>query len=193
MMSAQTATYSYAWFIHQFEQAGESVRSLVSRTDADLLHRQPKASEWSAAQCFAHLTVYGNIYHSLMQPRIKANPRHIKGQTATFPPGLFWRGIMWLFEPPYRLKLKTIPSFAPQTQKSSADSYTADDFLDLQQKFIDQLNYCRQQRIALCEVKIKNPALPILRMTLSDCYGVIAAHQRRHLYQVRKTLQKLRC
>lgn len=184
--------YSYRWHILQFEQAKTRARQLQSSADSTLLGTKPSSGKWSTTECVAHLLEFGNTYFENISRGIETAPVDETAAAESFRPGLLWRGVIKLFEPPYKLKLKTINSLKPAASASqdAADVFNA--FFTLQDRFIDQLKRCRQKGIHLKKVKVSHPVLPFIKMSLSESYAVTEAHQRRHLWQAEQVLAKLR-
>lgn len=66
-----------------------------------------------------------------------------------------------------------------------------DEYINLQDQFIAQLEKGRHQHIDLQAVTISHPILPFITMTLSECFALAEAHQRRHQWQAEQTLEAL--
>lgn len=184
-------SYNYNRYITQFEEAKTSALWLQSSVDSNLLVTRPSSHTWSAAECVAHLIEFGNIYFENINRKIEIAPSDKADPAQAFPPRLIWKGIIKLFEPPYKLKLKTIKSFKPKQAAHNDASEIFATFLELQDRFIDQLKRCRQKGIHLNNIKVSHPLLPFIKMTLSEAYAVAEAHQRRHLWQAEQVLTKL--
>lgn len=184
-------SYTYNGYITQFKEAKTSALGLQSSVNSNQLVTKPSSNTWSVAECVAHLIEFGNIYFKNINRKIETAPSDKADPTQDFPPRLIWKGIIKLFEPPYKLKLKTIKSFKPKQASHNDASEIFDTFLELQDRFIDQLNRCRQKGIHLNNIKVSHPLLPFIKMTLSESYAVVEAHQRRHLWQAEQVLTKL--
>lgn len=189
-MNTQNEIYSFGWFSRCFKQAARDAALLAESYDHRELTARPAPGRWCAAECIAHLNEFGNLYYNRMQRAVEtASPDEIS-ESARFRPRIFWRGVVRIFEPPYKLKMKTIRSFRPGGQQIDAEAIIAN-FETLQDRFVEQLKRCRQKGVDLNRVKAGNPALPFVKMRLSECYAVLDAHQRRHLWQARQTLSHL--
>lgn len=181
--------YTYVWFERCFEQARSDARRLHDTWPESRLNRPPAPGRWSAAECIDHLNSFGTIYFDTIERAVGQARPDAAASPGPFRPRLFWRGVVRIFEPPYRMKMKTIPSFSPDDQPTLKVPDVFGQFDKLQQRFIHQLERCRQKGIDLGREKVSNPALSFLKMQLAECYAVTDAHQRRHLWQARRTLR----
>jgi len=189
--STSPQKYSYPWFINRFKGAKNRAGKLYSVTNNDLLTRRPAPGKWSAAECLSHLVTFGNIYYNIISHGLQRADSRSMSPEEPFIPRFFWRIVIKIFEPPYKLKLKTIPSFKPPEKQHINAPKILDQFTKLQNCFSTQLKKGRDENIDLHSVKVGNPALPLIKMRLSECYAVAEAHQRRHLWQAEQTLRKI--
>lgn len=163
----------------QFEAVKRDARGLLSGlTDAQFNWR-PAPGAWSIAECLAHLNVTGQFY----LPRID---RRIREATAAGALGegpfrygplakMFVRGM----EPPAKLKFKAPKILAPMPEHLL--SVIGPAFLTLQEQFVERLRAAR--RVDLRRVKVPSPVSRFFRINLGLVFPLIAAHERRHLWQ----------
>ena len=150
--------------------------------------KRPAPEKWSAVECLSHLVAFGNIYADVCSRGIiNAKTGTVRGQKF-FKPRFFWRWVIRFFEPPYKIKLKTIKSFKPPAADQPRVDQVLNSFSQLQERFIDQVRNSREKGIDLSAVKVLHPVLSFLKMTLSECLAVAGAHQRRHLWQAEQTI-----
>lgn len=184
--------YTYDWFIQQFSEAEKQANRLVSSNSKEIFLRRPAHHRWSAAECLDHLVEFGNIYFDTVNRGLERAAIDSVSEQAAFKPRLFWRWVIYIFEPPYRMKLKTISSFEPQKKTGKSVHQVYKSFAELQERFIDQLQRSKKKGIDLRGTKVGNPALSFVKMTLGECYAVAEAHQRRHLWQAGQTIKTLK-
>jgi hypothetical protein len=90
------------------------------------------------------------------------------------------------------MKLASIESFNPVKIKHENTQEIFERYLELQDQFIGQLERCQQKGINLQLSKVSFPLLSFVNITFSECYVVAEVHQRRHLWQAKQTLMKIR-
>jgi hypothetical protein len=91
-------------------------------------------------------------------------------------------------EPPPKRRLRTSRRILPQRVEGVSELLAGFDAMHA--ALIERL---RQSRgLDLSRVKVRSPLLPILRFQLGATFGVLVAHERRHLWQARQVRQELR-
>ncbi|NIT61090.1 MAG: hypothetical protein GWN00_34270 [Aliifodinibius sp.] len=66
-----------------------------------------------------------------------------------------------------------------------------DEYLNLQDRLIGQLEDAHQNNVHLGQSKVTHPIFSIITMTMAECFLLLEAHQRRHQWQAEQTLQIL--
>lgn len=184
--------YSYPWFIQQFEDAKETAEKFVLSVDETLFLQPPKEGRWSIAECYSHLINYGNLYFENITSGIDSGGTHDLDFRQPFPPRWPWQKIINFFEPPYKIKLKTIRSMKPDPVKGYSRMELLDEYMNLQDQLIAQLEKGQQRSVDLGKTKISNPVISMIKMTLSESFALAEAHQRRHQWQAEQTLKALK-
>lgn len=183
--------YTYSWFTNSFNQAIDRAEQLVLEVDEELFLQRPAPDKWSAAECLNHLTEFGNIYYNTINDGLEQAATNSAAPDQAFRARLLWQWIIRFFEPPYKIKLKTIPSFEPRQQQEYSTENVLKSFSSLQNRFVEQLKQSEQKGIDLDAQKVGNPVLSFIKMRLTECYAIAEAHQRRHLWQAEQTIRLL--
>jgi hypothetical protein len=158
----------------QLKACSAGAERLIAGVSESNLAMRPKNGGWSIAECIEHLTATNALYLPIMNSALADAPRGA---------GLFkmdWRGRMlkWILEPPYRTRVKTIPSLEPRLNDPQR---VLPDFLASQQEFLSAMQMWNGH--ALDKVFITSPFNKRLRYNIYSLFQVVAAHQRRHLWQ----------
>lgn len=143
-------------------------------------NQQPRPGAWSVAECIAHLNQTNRLYSERIAAAIEdGKSRKVFGVSGTPPNGLgawFARGM----EPPYTLKFKAPVAFQPTSSRYQVDQVLAE---------WDQLHHRLLQLVAEADgldwkrVKVQSPVSKFVRTSLAGSFGIIGAHDRRHLWQ----------
>lgn len=185
--------YTYSWHIEQFTAAKqEAEQFILSLNDPSFLQR-PGKNIWCIAECYSHQINFGDIYFQTIQKGLNSNHETIDPADTEkkFKPRWFWKLTESFFEPPYKMKVKTLEPFEPDTVSNLTREKILSEFTDLQDRFINQLKETEQENINLNRIKVPNPVFSYLKMTLSECYSLAGAHQRRHQWQAQQILKML--
>jgi hypothetical protein len=171
--------------IHALEQACDAAerdaRALVDGLTAARGEWRAEAGSWSVAECLDHLATANRVYLEAM--RTTAEPALQQGRRRRGParPGLLGGWFVRSLEPPAKpgRKRKAPRKIRPRVSPPLADAF---------EQFLTSLQDVRAflQRygdIDLNGVRFPNPFVRGIRFSLATGLNVIAAHNRRHLWQ----------
>jgi hypothetical protein len=153
------------------------------RTPAELL-RRPAEKRWSAAECVEHLNITNRAYLPHLSEAIRTLRRKNLVSRGGF--RLDWnaRLLKYWLEPPSRLRLPTGAAFQPVSVQDPAAVLTA--FQSIGQKLEQELASGRG--LALDAGRIRSPFAESMQYNVYSAFAIIAAHNRRHLWQAGKVL-----
>ncbi|MDZ7772252.1 MAG: DinB family protein [Balneolaceae bacterium] len=184
--------FTYQDLIADFEEAGRSAENFLSSLSDEHFRTSPAPGRWSPAECFDHLLHFNRNYlRSMREADDGLEPAAAPAKKA-FRPRLPARWVVSFFEPPYKMKVKTLDPFKPGEAVDLDREEILADYLELQQTFIGRIREEVRGQRDLEQVGVRHPLFPWLRMSLVECYAVILAHQRRHLWQAQKALKSLK-
>lgn len=183
--------YSYRWFIKQFQDTKNTAEEFILSVDENLFLQAPAEDRWSIAECYSHLINYADLYFENITSAISENRGTLTSASRPFPPRWLPQKIISLCEPPYKMKLKTIKAMKPVDTSQYDRMELLDEYLNIQDRLIAKLENAHQQNVHLGESKVTHPIFSIIKMTLSECFLLLEAHQRRHQWQAEQTLQAL--
>jgi hypothetical protein len=161
--------------------AERDTRALLDGLTGDRGAWRAEPGSWSVAECLDHLATANRVYLDAMRPpgaRALAQRRSRRGPAL---PGFIGRWFVRILEPPARplLKSKAPQSIRPRTSPPLSDA--AGLFLASQDEVRMFLRTFAD--IDLAGVRFPNPFIPGVRFSLATGLHVIAAHERRHLWQ----------
>jgi DinB superfamily len=153
------------------------------RTPAGLL-RRPAEKRWSAAECVEHLNITNRAY----LPRLSEAIRTLRQKNLVSRGGfrLNWnaRLLKYWLEPPSRLRLPTGAAFQPVSVRDPAAVLAA--FQSIGQELEQELASGRG--LALDARRIRSPFAESMQYNVYSAFAIIAAHNRRHLWQAGNAL-----
>ena len=167
----------------QFEDCSVQVREMFSAHDEARLKQRPPKGGWCAAECIVHLTLTTGNYEPIFQDGFA---RAVKGREP-YVKDFKGRLLIWIMEPPYRMGVKTRASFEPVNVGPVAQVLA--DFLDSQKTMFARVE--RANGLALDQVKVASPFKESVTYNMYSLFWIIAAHQRRHIWQARQALKQL--
>jgi hypothetical protein len=169
-----------------FARNARDAHALVDACDETTGTWRPRPGSWSIAECLDHLAVGNRVYLAAMRP--SAERARERGRLRRGPalPGLLGGWFVRSLEPPARpglrmrapraIQPRSSPPLADASQQFFASHQEAERFLN---EFAD---------IDLAGVGFPNPFVRGVRFSHATGLHVIAAHERRHLWQAGKVL-----
>jgi hypothetical protein len=166
----------------QFEEILQQTDELIRGLGEEQFNWRPEPGRWSIAECFDHLNVTAGLYLPLIEAAIeRAKAAGLYGR-GPFRRTLFGRLFLRATEPPPKVKLKAPKSFRPSPDKRTSDVVPA--FAAAQRRYLQSVSAASGLRLS--KIKVNSPASPLIRLTLEEAIALMAAHERRHLWQARQ-------
>jgi DinB superfamily len=166
----------------QFEQLSADVDALVDSLRDEQFHWRPAPGVWSIAECLDHLNVTARMYLPKFDEGIAEAVR--LGAYRDGPFRYSWVGRIFLrtSEPPARLRMKAPGMFLPRPGRPRPEVMAT--HREHQVQLIDRLNGANG--LDLSRARVASPVSKWLGFSLCAGFALIAAHERRHLWQARK-------
>ena len=166
------------------DAAERDARSIVAGlTEAQGAWRANPGS-WSVAECIDHLATANRVYLAAMSPPAAQARRDHRERRRPARPGLVGGWFVNYLEPPVKpsLRGKAPRKIRPRTAPPLSDAMAM--FLASQDKVRSFLRTYAD--VDLAGVRFPNPFIRGVRFSLATGLHVIAAHERRHLWQARR-------
>jgi hypothetical protein len=166
----------------QLAAAANLARQLQQEFSPRELSEPPSAGRWSAADNLAHLTLASQALVPRMDRTLAKLAAAGRRSAGPSPPDWIGRLYAWALEPPVRLKLRAPRPFAPPVGTPAAEALPA--FLAEQERVLGLVE--RSVGLDLAGRKVPSPASRLVRYNVCAAFHILAAHQRRHLWQARR-------
>jgi len=163
----------------ELNAAERDAHALVDGLTETLGAWREQPGSWSVAECLDHLATANRVYLSALQPaaaRAQAEGRRRRGPAH---PGVVGGWFVKFLEPPVTRKTGAPRTIRPRTAPSLNDAVKM--FLASQDEVRRFLR--TYSEIDLRGVRFANPFIRGVRFSLATGLHVIAAHERRHLWQ----------
>ena len=170
----------------QFEQISAEADALVAPLSDAQFAWQPAPDSWSVAQCIDHLNTTAREYLPMMDEGIADAIR--RGLYKPGPYAYNWIGrlMVWMFDPKVRVRAKAPQAFQPPVGRPRHDVMAA--FRAYQVQYIDRLR--QANGLDLARARVTSPVTRMIRMPLGSAFALTVAHERRHLQQARRVIEK---
>lgn len=171
--------------IAQLESSSAEAHALLASASPEQLTRRPAPGKWAAAECLEHLAV-SNARYVVVIRKILAKTSPTEG-APRFTHTLFGRLWKTMMEPPVRVRLPAPKLFRPPVEMRRLEEIVAA-FDSAQHDLIALLHEAAP--FDFSAVKMYSPVSKRLKLNLWDGFTLIAAHERRHLWQARNVLRQ---
>ena len=157
-------------------------------TDEELFWQPDGGRRWSIALCLDHLAVANAVYGAAMRGAVEKARSAGWTRQAAAAPGFFGRKFIASLEPPVNRRTSAPAKIRPRP------ACTRSDILASYHKAHDDLRRLLEDAAAIDinRATFPNPFLPLVRVRVSTGLHVIAAHDRRHLWQAAQVEKELR-
>ena len=171
----------------QFDAAKRDAQALVGGLSKAQANWRMQAGSWSVSECLDHLANTNRAYLGAMQPaaELAREQRRLRRRPAV--PGIVGGWFVRSLEPPAKAKMKAPEQIQPRTAPALEDAFAA--FTTSHQEVHDFLR--ENADLDLASVRFRNPFIRGLRFSLATGLHVIAAHERRHLWQAERVREAM--
>ena len=170
----------------QLEASDREAHALLHDLNEEQLNWRPDERSWSITQCLDHLNVANRIYlvpmlHAVEQARKAGSVR--RGPVR---PGFLGRWFVSTMEPPPKRKLPAPGKIVPALRKGRAE--LIEDWRRTQAELSAVLH--EAAGVDLNATRFVNPFVRMIRFSVGTGFQVIAAHERRHLWQAEQVRRR---
>ena len=169
----------------ELNEATQRARTLVETTDGRVFTVRPNPQSWSAAECLSHLTLTGKAFVPAIQDAIaKAKKKSAKRRPHI---DLIGSALRWFMEPPVRMRNKTIAPFVPRAARPKFDAWA--EFASVQSQLMYEA--LEANDVEFRAVRVTSIFDRRIHYTLYWAFRIIAAHERRHLWQAERAVEEV--
>jgi len=164
-----------------FDAIEADARAIVNGLPETFGAWRVEPAAWSVAECLDHLAIANRAYLRAMEPVAERSSMQGSARRGPARPGVFGSWFVRTLEPPVnsRLRTRAPESIRPRRAPSLADAVAQ--FVASHDEVRTFLR--RYAHIDLAGVRFPNPFVRGIRFSLATGLHVIAAHERRHLWQ----------
>jgi hypothetical protein len=176
-----------AQLLGEFDDIQRATDDLLSGLDEDQFNWTPAHGAWSIGQCFDHLNVANTTYLARIEPAVAAAREAGHRPHGPLVSTMAGRWFIASFEPPVRRRMRAPGRIRPTgVRLHKAEVWPA--FVRIHSQLRALLR--EGARVDLNRATFRNPFVGIVVMRSSTAIRVVAAHDRRHIWQatnVRRT------
>lgn len=180
----RSSTFQLASLLEQFHRATREANKLVLGHSADDLTNRWESNSWSVMQCLDHLARTSLSFLPSISRAVATAPE--LNSNRPLRTGAIALLLIRNLEPPYRLRYKAIPQLAPQETDFEA---AWSNFKKSQSQLSEAVR--STAGLAIDKVRVQCPVYARMTYNVYGAFRMLAAHQRRHLWQMQQVLSVL--
>lgn len=169
---------------HALDDTERRAHALAVHAGHDGWMRRPAPERWSPSECLQHLVATLDAFLPLVDQALDDAPRPAAPVRGPFAPDLMGRMLLWVIEPPYRVRAKTGPSFVPPGARPPGADLEA--LVERHQAWHARMR--RADGYPLDRLRIASPFMRGIRYSLYTTFCIVPTHERRHLWQAEQAL-----
>lgn len=169
-------------YARQVEAIKRDATDLVVELSEAQFNWRPEAGRWSIAECLTHLNVTARQYFPLIRAAIEQARARRQLSPGPFRHGFLGNWFVRSLEPPVKRRSKAPKVFVPPPDQPFAS--VVPEFMGVQEQLL--LLVRDANGVDLARAKVRSPANRLIRLSLGQSLALLAAHERRHLWQARQ-------
>jgi hypothetical protein len=166
----------------QLEASDREALALLRELNEEQLNWRPDERSWSIAQCLDHLNVTNRVYIAPMLPKIEQARKAGSAWRGPIRSGFVGRWFLGHLEPPPKPRIPAPRNVVPASRKGRDE--LIEDWRRTQGELIAVLH--EAAGIDVNATRFVNPFFSLLRFRVGTGLQIIAAHERRHLWQAQQ-------
>jgi len=173
-------------FLAEVPKLKTIVNNDFGKLNEDQLNQKPSPDKWSIGECIDHLIVSHDQYlNKIRTVNVGRNP--LGEDTKPFKHSFVGKLLINAVAPETTKKVKTFQVFYPRQKlikTSIVDDYnrSLDELINMAEKF---------NGYDLRKIRFSSPASRLIRLNLGDAFIIHLNHDRRHINQANRVLEKL--
>ncbi len=176
--------HQFQCLLHEVQSTSCDAKRLVTGRSEGELTARLRPDSWSVTECLEHLALTTQAFVPAIEGIMPRTPLLTKNRPLRR--NALATVLIRALEPPYRLRHKVLAHLAPQ-QNDFRSAWNA--FQESQQELAQVIRSA--VGLAIDTVRIESPVCSRLRYNVYGAFGIVAAHQRRHLWQAEQILRDL--
>ena len=180
--------YTNDFYKQQFSSNIDALNNLLQNVDQKLLNTIPAPKKWCIGEIIDHLLITGGRYLEELEPKLKSNPDALKKGSGPYNHPFTIRFLIKMVSPESQRNVPTAPAFEPQEELNYDKEKILSRFEAMNNRFLALVDLADEHQLDIGSIKVGNPLIPFWKMSISGCFAINEAHQRRHFTQIERIL-----
>jgi len=172
--------------LQHLEAVEDELARLLTSSSQEAFNHRTDEGDWSPAEVIEHLILTTELYLPRLDRAIeRGHRRGLEGRSEGI--GFFEKKFIEALEPPPKRRFKAPGRFRPPKDLPDVEPNEAlERFRASQASLTERID--QADGLPISRMKISSPFSPLLRLRVTAAFMILATHQRRHLWQIRRVL-----
>ncbi len=180
--------YTNQIFIDGFQIAKDDLDEILKSVDDALFMSQPIDGGWGIGEVVSHINKVTDLYLAQMEPGINQPTDNLPKGSGPYKLPWSMKKFVKVVSPNYKPKIGTFPVFYPEKKADLDREKLVEHFNNNMDRFIAIAERAESENLNLDKIKIRNPVVKFLKMSLSACLAIHERHTQRHLEQIKRLI-----
>lgn len=178
------AMYTNQNFRDSFKNLKTELDSMLESVDDALFVSLPANGGWCIGEAISHINKTTDLYLGQMEPAFKGDLSALPKGTGPYSLPWTMRMFVKVVSPDFNPKVKTFPVFSPEKKADLDRKALMIHYHHNMDRFLHIVEMAETHSLNLDKIKVRNPVVKFLKMSISACLAIHAAHTKRHLGQI---------
>jgi hypothetical protein len=165
-------------YYEQIENIAEDAQELTAPLDDAQFNWRPSRKQWSISECLAHLNVADGLGLTVLSEAIERGRAFGLTGSGPFRYGFFSRWFVGFMDAPPKFRVGAPEIYSPRA--GLAKDEVVSEFLSIHLGVMELI--AKANGLELARIKVPSPSGPF-KLSLGQRFALLAAHDRRHLWQ----------
>ena len=172
--------------LNQFDALDRQAETIVSPLNDEQFHWQPdQGRAWSIALCIEHLATSNRVYGDPMRSALDtARSKNLK-RKGPIASTIFGRMFISNLEPPVKRRMRAPSKIIPPSGGTRTDILAR--YHDTHEQIRQMIRECAD--VDANRATFTNPFISLVRVRVGTAFHILAAHDRRHLWQAEQVVR----
>ncbi|MGH9847031.1 MAG: DinB family protein [Blastocatellia bacterium] len=169
-------------YYRQIGEIKQDAEDLIRGLDDEQFNWRPAPNRWAIGDCLEHLNITARLYWPILAEAIMRSRTSGMMSAGPFKHGWLGNRVVRSAEPPVKMRFKAPRRFRPLSNQPLNQVWSQ--FISFQDRMRELLR--EANGVDLARTKVPLPATNLIKLSLGQGFALVAAHERRHLWQARR-------
>ncbi len=180
--------YSNQFFRDGFLALKSELDATLEQVSDDQFLQLPTNGGWCIGEVISHINKTTDQYLGQMEEPFNQDLDRLPNGPDNYSLPWTMRKFVSVVSPDFKTKVKTFPVFFPDKKADLNREEVVSHYHRNMDRFLAIVDTAESHNLYLDKIKVRNPVVKFLKMSISACLAIHEAHTRRHLGQIERLI-----